>query len=106
MELRELLDVLGLEVVRPEDAELRLVDLRVLLLRRDVAGELVRVLLPLLRGRVRGGLLELPDQVHHPDYGVGRHLRVVRVVDAARDVAVRVGDLRGGYAVERPQEGM
>ena len=83
------------EVVAPEDADFVLRDLGMLFLRRDVPRELVRVFLALLRRRACARLLELVDQVDHADDRVGRHLRVMRVVDAARDVAVRVRN-RGG----------
>src|SRR6266704_6879631 len=59
VQIRERLQVVRFEVVAPEDADLVLRDLRVLLLYQDVPRQLARVLLPLLRRRVRAGLLEL-----------------------------------------------
>src|SRR5213076_3250730 len=59
VQVRERLQVIRFEVVAPQDADLGLRDLRMLLLDEHVAGELRVVLLPLFRRRVRAGLLEL-----------------------------------------------
>src|SRR5207245_10483424 len=100
VEFRERLQVLRLEVVPPEDANLVLRDLRVLLFCGDVSRELVRVLLALLRRRAGTGLLEQVNQVDHSDDRVGGELRVVRIVDAARAVAMRVRDRGRSNTVE------
>src|SRR5581483_7904988 len=73
---------------RPEHLELLLADLGVLLLHDDHADEVPA------RREVRGALIERVDLLHHLRDGVRGDLRRRRVVDAARDVAVRVRDGR------------
>src|SRR5207247_4821912 len=63
VEFGERLQVLRLEVIAPEDSNLVLGDLRVLLFRRDITREFVCVLLTLVRRGTGSGLLELVDQV-------------------------------------------
>src|SRR3990170_3933268 len=100
----ELLEMFGLEVVGPEDPDFVLRDFRVLLLRRDVPRELVRIVLPFLRRRVRPGFLEFVDEEVHADHRVRGELGVMRVVDPARDVAVGVCGPRGGESIDASEE--
>ena len=78
--------MLRLEVVAPEDLELFLADLGVLLFDRDHADEVATV-----RG-IRGTRRQLGDLLDHLRDRVGRDLRRRRVVDATRDIAVGVSD--------------
>ena len=85
VEVRDLLEVLGLEVVVPQDVEVVLDQVGPLLLDRDRAGPERRVLV----GRV---LLD------DPVAGLGLDPGLLGVVDAARQVAVGAGDRRSGRA--------
>ena len=83
VEVRDGLEVLGLEVVVPQDVEVVLDEVGLLLLDRDRARPEGRVLV--------GGVL-LDD----PVAGLGLDAGLLGVVDAARQVAVGVGDGRRG----------
>ena len=76
--------MLGLEVVVPEDVDLVLDQVGVLLLHGHVSAE-----------GVSGGGVHLPfeglDAHHHLEHGLGGDLRGHRVVDAAGNVAVGMG---------------
>ena len=78
-----LLEVLGLEVVAPEDVEVVLDELGALLLDVDASR---------LEQRVVAGLVLLDD----PQAGLRLDARLLGVVDAAGDVAVGVDDCGGG----------
>src|SRR4051794_12874193 len=83
VEVRDGLEVLGLEVVVPQDVEVVLHEVRALFLDVDGAGAERRILV--------GGVL-----LDNPVDGLGLDAGLLRVVDAAGQVAVRVRDgLRG-----------
>ena len=89
MQFRILLDVLGLEVIAPEDLELLLADLGVLFFDGDHADEVAA------RRGVVGIRRQLIDLLDHLRDRVGGDLRGRRVVDSAGDVAMGVNDHRG-----------
>src|SRR5687768_1695455 len=95
VEVRVLLEVLRLEVVGPEDEQLLLAELRVLLLHVDRADVVVPV-------RVVTAL-ERRELLDHLRDGLGGGLCAGRIVDAARDVAVRV---RGRTRRDEPGDEM
>ena len=90
-----LLHVVGGEVVPPDDADLVLEPLAVRLLDDRDPRELGAVRLSFLGGRVGPDLGELLQELVHPQYREGRDLGLVRVIDPAGDIAVRVHGPRG-----------
>src|SRR3989304_1344626 len=99
-----LLKVLRPEVVVPEDVDLLLAELGVVLFRLDVAGQRVDASPSLFRRRVEGGWRQVGDQLVHAQDGEGGDLGRVRVVDAAGDVAVGRDDPGRREAVGEPDE--
>ena len=99
-QIGELLQVLRLEVVAPDDEELSLSEFGVLLLDRDVAGE--RVLVSVHLGLAGAGTWhrQLLDELVHAHDRLGGDLRWMGVVDAAGDVTVSGGLLSREEAVQ------
>jgi len=83
VEIRDLLEVLGLEVVVPEDVEVMLDELRPLLLDRDC---------PRPERRVLVGRVLLDD----PVAGLGLDASLLRVIDATGQIAMGSYDGRWG----------
>lgn len=97
VEVGELVEMLGLEVVAPEDAEFLLGKLGVVFFDGGHAGDFVAVDLRFVLGGVGAGLFEFADEGGHSDDGMGGDLGEVGIVDAAGNVAVGVG-IFGGEA--------
>ena len=83
VEVGEFFQMLGLEVVAPEDAEFLLGELGVVLLDGGHAGDFVAVDLGFVLGSVGAGLFEFADEGGHSDDGMSGDLGEVGVVDAA-----------------------
>jgi hypothetical protein len=96
-----LLEMLGLEVVRPQNDDLVLGEFGVLFLDSRVTRDLHHVGVPLILAGVLSRGLETLDELDHADDGQCSDLRRVWVVDTARDVTVRMGDTWRSHAVER-----
>ena len=92
VQLGDRLEVRRLEVVRPQDEQLALGDLGLLLLDRHVAAHGVQVLDRRLGVR-RVRRCQTEQLVGHRAHGLGGDARRRGIVDAARTVAVRVGVL-------------
>ena len=95
--------MLRLEVVRPDDADLLLAQLRVLFLRRDVARDGVGVRVHRRGVRVRPWPLQAIDELVHANDGLRGDLRHARIVDAAGDVAVGADLLGRAEPVPEPE---
>lgn len=94
MKFRILFQVVWLEGVAPDHPQLVFADLGVFLFGFGVAGELLYIGISILGFGIRTGLRQVVDELVHPNDGQRSQLCGVRVIDPARNIAVRVNDLR------------